>query len=310
MHLLVPFAAPLSEAGRHALRELTLPNLSALWPLLGETTRDADDEMSLSPPHERALARALGLTVADGLLPMAAIEAAREGFDTGDRPWARLTPSHWQLGAERVSLSDPFVLALDDASSRTLLEAVRELFESEGFTLHYRSPTCWLVSHASLEGLPCASLDRVIGRNVNAWLTADPRARLVRRLQNEAQMLLYTHPLNAEREARGELPVNSFWLSGSGTAPALRWPEALVLDDRLRRPALTEDWLAWRQAWQALDAGPLAEVLMRVQRGEALTLTLCGERTAIALQPRLRGLVERIAGVLRKPDIAAALEAL
>jgi len=310
MHLLVPFAAPLSEAGRHALRQLTLPNLSALWPLLGETARDADDEMSLSPPHERALARALGLTVSDGLLPMAAIEAAREGFEIGDRPWARLTPAHWQLGAERVSLGDPLALALDDASSRALLEAVRELFESEGFTLHYRTPTCWLVSHASLEGLPSASLDRVIGRNVDAWLTADPRARLVRRLQNEVQMLLYTHPLNAEREARGALPVNSFWLSGSGTAPPLRWPDALALDDRLRQPALTEDWFAWSQAWQALDAGPLAEVLARAKGGAALTLTLCGERAALSLQPRPRGLLERMAGALRRPDLAAALEAL
>ena len=36
--------------------------------------------------------------------------------------------------------------------------------------------------------------------------------RRVRRLQSEVQMLLHTHPLNAAREDRGDLTVNSFWL--------------------------------------------------------------------------------------------------
>ncbi len=40
-------------------------------------------------------------------------------------------------------------------------------------------------------------------------------------------MLLYTHPINAAREARGELAVNSFWLSGTGPTP--------VADARRRR---------------------------------------------------------------------------
>jgi hypothetical protein len=37
---------------------------------------------------------------------------------------------------------------------------------------------------------------------------------------NEAQMLLHTHPLNDEREARGQLRVGSLWWWGGG-----RWPE-------------------------------------------------------------------------------------
>ena len=310
MHLLVPFAAPLSDAGRQALRELTLPNLTTLWPALAETARDEADEMSLSPPHERALARALGWPLADGQLPMAALEAAREGFEVGTQAWARLTPAHWQLGAERVSLSDPAALALDEAQSRELLEAVRELFEGEGFALHYRAPTAWLASHPTLQALPSASIDRVVGRNIDAWLPADPRVRLVRRLQSEVQMLLYTHPLNERREARGELPVNSFWLSGSGVLPHGDWPTDLTIDDRLRAPALNEDWFGWSRAWQALDAGPLAQGLARLQRGEPFSLTLCGERTALSLQPRARSLFQRLSGVLRKPDIHAALEAL
>ena len=72
MHLLVPFASPLSQAGRQALNALVLPNLSALLALLCESARDDADEMTLSPPHERALARAAGITGPDGASPLAA----------------------------------------------------------------------------------------------------------------------------------------------------------------------------------------------------------------------------------------------
>lgn len=310
MHLLVPFAAPLPDAGRLAMRELALPNLAALLPQLAEAGRDEGEETSLSTPHERVLARSLGLALADGLLPMAALEAARAGVDVAGRAWARLTPVHWQLGAERVALADPAALALDEAQSRALFEAVRELFESEGFELRWLAPTAWMASHRSLAELPSASLDRAIGRHVDAWLRPDPRARLLRRLQNEVQMLLYTHPLNTEREARGELAVNSVWISGTGPAATAAWPEDLVVDDRLRGPALNEDWFAWSQAWHALDAGPLAAARTRVQRGEALTLTLCGERGALTLQPQARSLFARLGDAFRKPDIVGLLESL
>lgn len=311
MHLLVPFAAPLSDPGRLAMRELALPNLAALLPQLGEAACDTADEMSLSAPHERALARTLGLAVADGLVPMAALEAARAGLDVAGRAWARLTPAHWRLGAERVALADPAALALDEAQSRALFDAVRELFESEGFELHWHAPTAWFASHPSLAELPSASLDRVIGRHIDAWLNAGPRARLLRRLQNEAQMLLHTHPLNAEREARGELTVNSLWISGTGPAPSvLTASDDLVLDDRLRAPALNEDWLAWSRAWQALDAEVLADARGRVRRGDALTLTLCGERSALTLQPRARSLFARLGDAFRRPDAIALLETL
>jgi len=310
MHLLVPFASPLPQAGRQALSGLVLPKLSALLALLSESARDDADEMTLSPPHERALARAAGLTGPDGSLPLAALAAVQAGIDPGALAWGRITPAHWRLGTEQVSLIDPADLQLDEAASCALLEAVRDLFESEGFALRYAAPTTWYAAHPSFEGLPCASLDRVIGRNVDLWLAPDPRASLVRRMQSEVQMLLYTHPINDEREARGALTVNSFWLSGCGVARAVRWPAGLQIDERLRNPALGEDWFAWSQGWHALDAGPIGALLDRARRGEPVTLTLCGERAATEWRLQPRGLLQRLGAALRKPDVFTLLEAL
>ncbi len=294
MHLLIPFAAPSSEAGRQALASLALPNLGTLLGRLAEVQRDLGDELSLSTPHERALAQALGWRGGDGGLPWAARQARADGIEPGGQAWGLLTPAHWHLGTDQVSLLDPAELRLDDASSRALFDALRGLVTSDGLALHYGAALRWYVAHESLAGLATASLDRVVGRNVDAWLGSDPAARHMRRLQSEVQMLLHGHPLNEAREAAGLLPVNSFWLSGCGVAQPEASPEPQV-DERLRAPALADDGAAWAQAWQQLDAGVLAQALAQAERGQALRLTLCGERgwAAFAMThagwwPRLR----------------------
>lgn len=323
MHLIVPFAGVMSEAGRAAVRELALPRLAAALacmdlerlPLPAGADPDAP-ELSLTPPHEHVRARALGLPVTDGQLPWAALEAARAGLPWAGRAWGRLTPAHWQLGTEQLTMLDPQVLALDAASAAAFLAAVRPLFEDEGFAVHAGCGADWLVAHPSLAGLPCASLDRVVGRNVDRWLPADPRARLLRRLQSEVQMLLHGHPLNEAREEQGALAVNSFWLDGCGMAPppvtaspssptSIASITAPTLDGRLRAPALDEDWSAWREAFLQLDAGPLAQALQAARAGQPVSLSLCGERHAVTLTARPRTVWQRLRAGVRRPSLRA-----
>jgi hypothetical protein len=309
MHLLIPFAAPLSEAGRDAARGLRLPCLPALLARLEAQGADEAYEGCLSPPHERALARALGWVGADGMLPWAARAAAADGVTVGDSAWGQITPAHWHLGTDQISMFDPARLMLDETGSRALFDAVGELFTSEGYRLAYGSATRWYLAHESLAALPCASLDRVIGRNVDRWLGSDPAARRIRRLQAEVQMRLYTHPINDQRLARGLLPVNSFWLSGCGVAQLERASEVQV-DGRLRAPALADDWAAWCQAWETLDAGPLAAGLAAARQGQAVHLTLCGERSSATFASRPRSLLHKLRASWSKPTWQPLLERL
>jgi hypothetical protein len=147
--------------------------------------------------------------------------------------------------------------------------------------LHFKSPNCWLASGDIFKDLPTASLDRVVGRNVENWMPRSPQAAALRRLQNEMQMLLYTHPINDARSARGVLPVNSFWMSGTGAlAPNLPAHPAPLVVNTLRDAALNEDWATWAQAWQVLDATECAAMLAHLKPGATAQLTLCGERSA------------------------------
>lgn len=307
MHLLVPFASDDSEACRHVLRDLALPNLARLLGRLEPVSRDEGTAETRSPPHERALAAARGWHGADGTLPFAAHAASADGVATSDLAWGLVTPAHWQLGRDHATMIDPARLDLPEADSRALFAAVRELFESEGFVATWGAAERWYVGRAELQGFATASLDRVIGRNVDGWLgeTRSAMGRLVRRLQSEAQLVFHAHPVNEAREARGEPVVNSFWLSGCGSAQASNTAQEPSVDDALRAPLLAGDWAAWAEAWHAIDAGPMAAAAENID-----TLTLCGERSAARFARAPTSLLRRLGRRWSAVEPHAVLEGL
>ncbi|RDD91824.1 phosphoglycerate mutase, partial [Acidovorax sp. BoFeN1] len=217
--LLIPCAASAAEGCQQALQGLALPHLDRLLARLGPAGTSPGEETSFSPPHERALANALGLPLDDGRIPWAAWHRHQQGLPTDGEAWAFVTPCQWHVSTDHITLRDPESLALDEAASRALLAIVAPWFADDGITLHYDQPTRWLASGALFAPLATASLERVLLRDVRPWMP-EPRAartaRTLHRLHSEMQMLLYTHAFNDERAARGLPVVNSFWVHGTG----------------------------------------------------------------------------------------------
>ncbi|WP_418146821.1 hypothetical protein ABL850_05630 [Variovorax paradoxus] len=315
-HLLIPFAGRGSPACRAALPALRLPNLEALLSRLSLAEADTQDESTRSPPHERALARALGISAADGCIPWAALEARQAGIaEPGDREgWGLVSLCNWQVGIDDVVLGDPAAIEIDAAESAALLAAAHPFFEEDGIALHPSpTPGRWLARAHIFEGLATASIDRAVGHPISQWSPLAEAARPLRRLQNEMQMLLYTQRVNDDRAARGVPPINSFWLSGTGAlGPGVppAGTAAPTVSDALRVAALRDDGLGWIEAWQALDAGPVAGLLAAYTAGADVTLTLCGDRTAQrhAVQPR--SLVGWARSLFDRPRAASVLETL
>ena len=255
-----------SEACQHVLRDLALPNLERLLALLTPAGRDEGDAGSFSPPHERALAAAWGWHGGDGTLPFAAHAAAADGIATGELAWALLTPTHWQLGRDDVTLLDPDLLGLAEPESRALFASAARAVRERRLRrrLGRQRP---LVCGARRPAGAGDGVARPRHRPQRRSLAARRRrhagekravARLVRRLQSEAQLVFHSHAVNEAREERGELAVNSFWLSGCGRRQAADPAATPELATALRSPLLGADWAAWAEAWRALDAGALA----------------------------------------------------
>lgn len=314
-HLLIPFAGRSSPACREAMAGLRLPKLEALLSRLALVHEDTQDDSTLSPPHERALAEALGISAPDGCIPWAALEARQAGLASTDdgESWAMATLCHWQVGIDDVALGDPAAIRISASESATLQAAAQPFFEEDGIALHAsRTPGRWLARGKVFDGLPTASIDRAVGFPISQWSPLSDASRPLRRLQNEMQMLLYTERVNDARTARGVPPINSFWLSGTGSLPRSFAPNgpAPTVADSLRTPAMRDDGVAWAGAWQMLDAGPVAELLDAYTRGTEVTLTLCGDRGARRFGVQSRGLMQWAKSLFNRPNTATALEAL
>jgi hypothetical protein len=164
-----------------------------------------------------------------------------------------------------------------------------------------------------------------MGDSVQRWQGRTPlaAARLMRRLQNEAQMVLHDHPVNLARAARGELTVNSLWLDHAGAADEAGTSLATDATARLGQVHV-ERWAtcdhalqAWVAAAMAADAGPQSGANVRPGTGSdpgpnsRPTLVLCGRCTTQAFQIRptprgWRGVLTRIAGRPARPQALQA----
>ena len=312
-HLLIPFAAAAAPAARQAQEQLQLPQLKRLLQRLEPAGVDAADERSLSPPHERVLARECGLSSADGCIPWAAWQLRQEKGDAGGQAWAWITPCHWHVASDHIVMKHPLELRLDGEESSLLLAAMQPFFTQDGIALEYHAPTRWLARGELFRGLATASLDRVIDRDIDHWVPRDAAAAPMRRLQQEMQMLLYTHAVNDARVRGGLLPVNSFWASGTGALPAGHRPAppaGLLLPHTLRDAALLQDWSAWGAAWQQVDAVQCRQLNDSLDRGQPVTLTLCGESSARSWSGHASGWWRRLRGTFARQPLATLFETL
>jgi hypothetical protein len=307
-HLLIPFSAVSSAVGSEAaakyLQDVNLPNLRQLLNILSLVDSDIGVEDSFSPPHERALARAQGLPVVDGAIPLAAQTAMRLGLEHAQTlPWSFVTLCHGVVGNGNMSMEDPAALQVSEIESRQLLAAMQPYFYEDGLTLHFVSslePSLWLCGGEPLRDVRTASLDRVLGKDLSDWQPQGLQSGKLRRLQNEMQMLLYTHTVNDARNHAKTNTINSIWLHGTGDLAMTGGKVSTNIDADIHMPrslaeaALKEDWPAWAKAWEQLDATVCADLLKRVQAGEAVVLTLCGERSALRYEMRPSSAMESL----------------
>lgn len=281
---LIPFSLWTTDSAvASALAKAHLPNLRA-WLAQAQCVDVHEDRVqepllaTLCLSHERAWAQVAGWPVVDGCLPWAAHAAHAQGLSGNG--WAFITLCNWHVSNGQVTLGDPAHLQLDEATDAELFKAMHKFFLEDGIVLHPYKLGQWLAQSPLLVDVPTASLDRVIGRNIDPWLVGcdsmpdslGASAQLLRRLQNEMQMFLYTHSINDDRR----LSINSFWIHGTGTLTNQTNSEPEVVNT-LRQSALQQDFIGWLEGWQHVDTHVIGPVLERLSAGEPQRLVLSGE---------------------------------
>ncbi|GAB4404318.1 MAG: hypothetical protein OHK0048_23780 [Rhodoferax sp.] len=309
MHLIIAHAALDDPQAHSALDSAALPHLRALLAGVQAQQLHRGEATDFTPPHERALAQALGLPDMDGQIPWAAWHAHQRGLTLpAGQGWAFVSLCRWQVNTQHMILSHLPVPHLDATESDTLLAALRPYFAEDGIDVLPDQPGRWLACGAALTEVATAAPDRVLGRELQHWLPRGPRGSVLRRWMNEMQMLLYTHPVYDARQARGQIAPNSLWFHGSGVLPqppALR-PD-VVLDTSLREAAVRADTREWLRAWQALDTLVLAP--LRSAPGP-VQLSLCGEAGWRTLRIQTPGAWQKIKQIFGRQRLSELLKAL
>ncbi len=289
-HLIISYAATDEPGCQQALQNLQLPHLAQLMKRLRPSNTDAGAAEDFAPPHERALAHALGLPTQ--ATPWAALHLLQTGQAPGNAAHAFITPCVWSISPDQIRMMDLAAAAMSDAESRELLGILAPWFSEDGVPLQYDRPDRWTARSEVFRNLETAALDRIALRDVRSWQPDKAQAALLQRLQTETQMLLYTHAFSDAREAAGKAPINSFWVHGAGALPAnYQLPaQQPVLNIDLRDAALAGNWPEWQRLWQQIDSTVLAGAVHAPQ----FTLTLCGEKNAITLQTAPQGMLAKI----------------
>jgi hypothetical protein len=98
-------------------------------------------------------------------------------------------------------------------------------------------PARWYVRLEKAPDMQTTPAAAARGVAIDEKLPSGPDAMRFHALMNEAQMLLHEHPVNAEREARGEPALNSIWFWGGGVVGAAKARpfSTVVGDDPLAR---------------------------------------------------------------------------
>jgi len=190
------------------LGEARLPGTDIL---LARARREALHCSSL----EALLCRDLGIARQQDW-PLAPIAYAAEGGRPGNDYWLRADPVHVRIERDQLILHEIPLMPADESSA--LCDALATHF-GENFSPHIMPSGAWYVRAAVKPDIATTPLSQAAGRHIDPLLPSGGDAMQWRALLNEAQMLLFGHPLNQAREARGDPAVNSLWLWGGGCLP-------------------------------------------------------------------------------------------
>jgi len=171
--------------------------------------------------------------------PEQGFAALRMWGQTGDRP------TNWIAAADPVYLEprlDHLVLhalrsaGVERADMRELINHLQAKLAGDQYGFMRMGIYSYLSARSPIAtaGVPAYVVDN---REPDDFLPSGEDTAEYRNLSSEIEMALHEHEVNLNRAANGQLPVNSLWLWGGGTAPEqeTRAQPPLFSDDALIR---------------------------------------------------------------------------
>lgn len=188
-----------------------LPALPALERLLAR----ADSVPAIAAGKDAALARLFDRPGQDPL-PAAALSWLGDTGHPADGHLLRADPVHLHPDRDRLLLFDGGQLAISPAESGQLTAALSDYFSEQGMTLSAPRPERGYLHLPTPVAMQTRAPVEISGRDVLRYMPDGDDGPGWRTRLNEVQMLLHQHPVNQQREERGQATINSLWFWGNG----------------------------------------------------------------------------------------------
>lgn len=170
--------------------------------------------------HFQQLANLFGVQAGQGCsIPVAPITYLLECGIEARGHVLRADPVYYYADKDRVLLMAHEGIGLSRDEAEQLVETLNSHLAEDNLRIEIGHPMHWYINLADDPQLHTTSPDRVLGKDMHPFMPSGDRSRYWRRLMSELQMLLYNHPVNQARQAKGLLPVNSVWFWGEGRLP-------------------------------------------------------------------------------------------
>ena len=134
-------------------------------------------------------------------------------------PWLRADPVHLRPDMADLVLFDAADAGVSSEEARALAEIVNGALRPGGPVIDAAHPHRWYVALEASARMATTPLSLAAGAGISTAMPRGPDAPRWRRWMNEVQMALHECPVNAERERRGAVPINSVWPWGGGSLP-------------------------------------------------------------------------------------------
>ena len=229
LHLFIPNLFWPDSTFHGVYQDLSLPAIEALF---AKSLQTKDESQGV----EAWLCKAFGVEKQQDLpvAPLTLLADKAGNIETVDGYWLRADPVHLRVEHDQVVLADSrtFRISLEEACQ--FVEVINKHFAEDS-----PSPLCGINDKRKLISfLPlCADrwylymqrtplihtqlLSEVAVKNINDYFPYGTEEMFWRGILNEIQMLLHEHPLNQDREERGDLALNGIWFWGGGVIPKL-----------------------------------------------------------------------------------------
>jgi hypothetical protein len=169
---------------------------------------------------EASLCRWFGLDTSRQAPPVAPLTFRFDAGRLASGYLLRADPVHLRADQSVLRLFDASTFSIEQHESDELVDTFNRFYAGQGMRLQAPCPQRWYLELEQSPGISTTPLLSVGGKDIDACLPQGTGAADWHRILNEVQMLFHEHPVNVEREQRGEPAINSLWFWGGGVSPA------------------------------------------------------------------------------------------